>query len=227
MAECTALIQPLTAWVLREACRQAAAWRADGLPMAVAVNVSPRSLLNGDLTGLILEVLSSTGLPSSLLEIEITETAMVVDPAGAQVVLQQLRTMGIHVSLDDFGTGYTSMALLQTLPVTALKIDRTFITGMLASRHDAAVAESLISLAGRLGLVVVAEGVETEPVLDRLRLLGCDQAQGYHLARPMPAVEIPGWVRDTLSPTDDGKNGAQRLGPHPDDDPLTTSAVPI
>ena len=194
IAEHTALMKPLTAWVLQRACRQAAAWRADGLSLAVSVNVSPRSLLHGDLPALVLDVLSSTGLPSSLLELEITETAMVVDPSGAKAALQQLRTMGVRVSLDDFGTGYTSMSLLQALPVTALKIDRAFVTGMLASRSDSVVAESLISLAGRLGLMVIAEGVETASVLDRLRQLGCDQAQGFYLARPMPAHHVQAWV---------------------------------
>jgi EAL domain-containing protein (putative c-di-GMP-specific phosphodiesterase class I) len=194
IAEHTALIAPLTDWVLEAACRQAAAWRAAGMPLAVAVNVSPRSLLNGDLPALVDRVLTSTGLPAGLLELEITETAMVVDPVRAREVLLRLRAMGVSVSLDDFGTGFTSMIMLQTLPVTALKIDRAFVTGMLAGRDDSAVAESLIALAGRLGLVVVAEGVENAHVVSRLRALGCDQAQGFHLARPMPAVEVPACV---------------------------------
>jgi diguanylate cyclase (GGDEF)-like protein len=194
MAEHTALIHSLTSWVLDRACRQAVAWDAEGTSLAVAVNISPRSLLNGDLPALVLKVLTTSGLPPRLLELEITETAMVVDPDGAQLALQQLRTMGVRVSLDDFGTGYTSMALLQTLPVTALKIDRAFVTGMLASRDDSAVAESLISLANRLGLEVVAEGVETADVVDRLRTLGCDQAQGFHLAYPMPAEQVADWL---------------------------------
>jgi diguanylate cyclase (GGDEF)-like protein len=195
IAEHTALMAPLTDWVLEAACEQAAAWRAAGMPLAVAVNVSPRSLLNGDLPALVHRVLSSTGLPAALLELEITETAMVVDPVRAREVLLRLRAMGVSVSLDDFGTGFTSLIMLQTLPVTALKIDRAFVTGMLAGRDDAAVAESLIALAGRLGLVVVAEGVESAHVVNRLRTLGCDQAQGFHLARPMPPGEVPACVQ--------------------------------
>jgi EAL domain-containing protein (putative c-di-GMP-specific phosphodiesterase class I) len=194
IAEHTALIAPLTAWVLNEACRQAASWRAAGMPLSVAVNVSPRSLFNGDLPALVLQVLASTGLPAALLEVEITETAMVVDPDGARSVLLQLRAMGVRVSLDDFGTGFTSLLMLQNLPVTALKIDRAFVTGMLTGRDDSAVAESLIALAGRLGLIVVAEGVETAHVLDRLRALGCDQAQGFYLAEPLPALAVPACV---------------------------------
>lgn len=194
MAEPTGLIQPLTAWVLEQACHQAAAWRNSGLLLAVAVNISPRSLLGGDLPGLVLQTLTATGLPARYLELEITETAVMADPAGATAVLQQLRTMGVRVSLDDFGAGYTSMAQLQALPVHALKIDRAFVTGMLAGTQDAAVAESLISLAHRLGLEVVAEGVETADVWDRLREFGCEQAQGYHIAKPMPAPQIGAWI---------------------------------
>lgn len=196
IAEHTALIAPLTDWVLETACRQAALWNAAGLPLAVAVNVSPRSLLNGDVPALVQRVLTLTGLPADLLELEITETAMVVDPHKARSVLLRLRAMGVSVSLDDFGTGFTSLIMLQTLPVTALKIDRAFVTGMLAGRDDSAVAESLIALAGRLGLVVVAEGVENAHVLDRLRSLGCDQAQGFYLARPMPAAAVPACVAE-------------------------------
>jgi len=194
MAEHTGLMQPLTAWVLERACRQAAAWRKSGLSLAVAVNVSPRALLGGDLPTLVLRTLTATGLPAEFLELEITETAVIVDPPGAQAVLQQLRTMGVLLFLDDFGAGYTSMALLQTLPVHALKIDSAFVTGMLAGTQASAVAESLVSLAHRLGLQVVAEGVETADVWDRLRELGCEQAQGYHLARPMPAHQVDAWM---------------------------------
>jgi len=194
MAELTGLIQPLTAWVLDQACRQAALWRAAGRPLAVAVNISPRSLVGGDLPAMVLETLARTGLPAHLLELEITETAVMADPAGATAVLEHLDAIGIRVSLDDFGTGYTSMALLATLPVHALKIDRAFITGMLGAQQDAAVAESLLTLAHRFGLQVVAEGVETPDVWERLRELGCEQAQGFHLARPMPAPDLDAWL---------------------------------
>ncbi|WP_197029889.1 bifunctional diguanylate cyclase/phosphodiesterase [Cellulomonas sp. URHE0023] len=199
MAEVTGLIQPLTAWVLEQACRQAALWRSAGRPLAVAVNISPRSLVGGDLPTIVLDTLTRTGLPAHLLELEITETAVMADPAGATAVLQQLDAMGIRVSLDDFGTGYTSMALLPSLPVHALKIDRTFITGMLGAQQDAAVAESLLTLAHRFGLRVVAEGVETLDVWDRLRELGCEQAQGFYLARPMPADTLDSWLQQRTS----------------------------
>jgi EAL domain-containing protein (putative c-di-GMP-specific phosphodiesterase class I) len=180
--------------VLDQACRQAALWRAAGRPLAVAVNISPRSLVGGDLPAMVLETLARTGLPAHLLELEITETAVMADPAGATAVLEHLDAIGIRVSLDDFGTGYTSMALLATLPVHALKIDRAFITGMLGAQQDAVVAESLLTLAHRFGLQVVAEGVETPDVWERLRELGCEQAQGFHLARPMPAPDLDAWL---------------------------------
>ena len=217
MAEHTALIQPLTAWVLEQACSQTVSWHAAGMPLSVAVNISPRSLLTEGMPEMVLETLARTGLPAAFLELEITETAMVADARGAQAVLQKLRTMGVRVSLDDFGTGYTSMALLQTLPVTALKIDRAFVTGMLASDDDAAVAESLIALAQRLGLKVVAEGVETEVVWERLRELGCDQAQGFHLARPMPAALLPDWIADRAGDSADGTGAASEAFVSPDE----------
>ncbi|MDX6372971.1 MAG: hypothetical protein QOD98_1959 [Nocardioidaceae bacterium] len=211
-AEYTALMKPLTIWVLDQACRQAVAWRDTGPLLAVAVNVSPRVLVSGDLPDIVERILTATGLPAALLELEVTETAVVVDPEAARSVLQRLRDMGVRVSLDDFGTGYTSMALLQTLPVSSLKIDRAFVTGMLAGEENAVVAESLITLAHRLGLNVVAEGVETLAVWNRLRVLGCDQAQGYYLARPMPADQVALWVlsRDAAV-----------------DQPLTLSASPL
>lgn len=201
MAEPTGLIHPLTEWVLDRACRQAVQWRSAGRPLAVAVNISPRSLVGGDLPAMVMETLVRTGLPAHLLELEITETAVMADPAAATAVLHQLAAMGIRVSLDDFGSGYTSMALLSTLPVHALKIDRTFITGMLGEQQDAYVAESLLTLAHRFGLRVVAEGVETPDVWDRLRELGCEQAQGYHLARPMPATQLDAWLLQRTSPS--------------------------
>jgi diguanylate cyclase (GGDEF)-like protein len=203
IAEYTALMKPLTIWVLDQACRQAATWRDIGLPLAVAVNVSPRVLVSGDLPDIVERILTATGLPAALLELEVTETAVVVDPEAARSVLQRLRDMGVRVSLDDFGTGYTSMALLQTLPVSSLKIDRAFVTGMLAGDEDAVVAESLITLAHRLGLNVVAEGVETLAVWNRLRALGCDQAQGYYLARPMPADQVAPWALSRDATLDD------------------------
>jgi diguanylate cyclase (GGDEF)-like protein len=204
LAESTGLLGPLTQWVLSQAIADAAHWERGGLPLAVAVNISPRSLLHGDLPAAIVGLLSRHGLPSNLLEIEVTETAIMTDPDGASNVLRQLRTMGIRTSIDDFGSGYTSLAYLRALPVHALKIDRLLITDVMTDDSGMAVTQSIIDLGHRLGFSVLAEGVETEEAWHQLDLLGCDELQGYVLARPMPAAQIEGWItthQHALGPT--------------------------
>lgn len=194
LAESTGLLGPLTHWVLSRAIADAARWQRGGMPMAVAVNVSPRSLLSGNLTSSIIGLLGEHALPAELLEIEITETAIMSDPAGSSNVLRQLRTLGIRTSIDDFGSGYTSLAYLRTLPVDALNIDRIFITDLMADDKGLAVTQSIIELGHRLGLSVLAEGVETADARRQLEELGCDEIQGYLLARPMPAEHLEGWI---------------------------------
>ncbi len=194
IAENTALMKSLTDWVLREAIRQAAEWHKAGLTVAVAVNVSPRSLLDGDLPGAVLGLLSDAGLPAELLELEVTETAIMTDPHRAATVLKILGTLGVRVAIDDFGVGYTSLGFLKSLPVHELKIDRTFISDLLTNEKDQAITETIIALAHRLGLTVVAEGIETEEVWRRLQALNCDTGQGYHLGRPMPADALTSWL---------------------------------
>ena len=194
LAENTGLMQPLTEWVLRRAVNQAADWHRSGLPLPVAVNISPRSLVNGDLPGFILALLAEAGVPSDLLEIEVTETAIMEDPTRAARALGHLNAMGVRISIDDFGTGYTSLALLKSLPVTTLKIDRTFISEIVNDDKDAAIAESVITLGHRLGLTVLAEGIETKGTWTRLVELGCDEGQGYLLAKPMAPELLEGWV---------------------------------
>lgn len=192
--ERSGLIQPLTRWVLREAVWQAASWRRAGMPLPVAVNINPRSLLEDDLPARVLAILLAAELPAGFLELEITETAVMTDPKRAASVLAQLKAGGIKVSIDDFGAGYTSLAHLRTLPISALKIDRSLISHMLERDEDHAVTEALIDLAHKLGLSVIAEGIETDAVLDRLTLLGCDEAQGYLISRPVPAAALEGWI---------------------------------
>jgi diguanylate cyclase (GGDEF)-like protein len=199
LAEHTGLMQPLTEWVLHRAIHQAALWRDLGLMLPVAVNLSPRSLLDGDLAATVLTALADANLPAHLLELEITETAIMTDPDRAVVVLRHLNAMGIRVAIDDFGVGYTSLNYLKSLPVHTLKIDRAFITHMLSDRKDQAIAESVIGLAHKLGLSVLAEGIETEDVWQRLKDLNCDEGQGYYLARPMPAHQLAAWVRTHLA----------------------------
>jgi diguanylate cyclase (GGDEF)-like protein len=203
MAENTGLMAPLTEWVLRRAMEQAARWRDRGLTLPVAVNVSPRSLLEGDLPGTLLRLLANAGLSSDLLEIEITETAIMADPDGAVRALRQLQAMGVRVSIDDFGTGYTSLSYLKALPVHTLKIDKAFVADILENHKDQAIAESIIALGHKLGLSVIAEGIENDDVWQRLISLNCDEGQGYHLARPMPSADLKRWMaaREAAHPT--------------------------
>jgi diguanylate cyclase len=198
LAESTGLMQPLTEWVLRHAIAEAARWHDSGLMIAVAVNVSPRSLLDRDLPRTMLRLFADAGLPAHLLELEITETAIMTDPTRANLLLRELQAMGVRVAIDDFGVGYTSLAYLKSLPVHTLKIDRCFVAEMLHSEKDLAIVESVINLGHKLGLTVLAEGIETEEVLDRLKRLRCDQGQGFHLGRPMPTEQLDEWITARL-----------------------------
>ena len=193
-SERTALMRPLTDWVLREAVRRCAGWRAAGWDVAVAVNVTPGTLLEADFTTRLTDLLAAEGLPGSALEIEVTETAMTVDAERAAATLRALRVMGVGVAVDDFGAGYTSLWLLKTLPVDRLKVDRGFVTHLLDSPADEAVTRSVVQLGHDLGLVVVAEGVETAEVRQRLVELGCDEAQGHLFARPMEPDAVLPWL---------------------------------
>ncbi len=196
LAERTSLIKPLTDWVLHEAARQCAVWRAQGLTLRVAVNVSPRNLLDDDLPGAVLDATAAAGIPVSQLEIEITETAVMADPQGVKAIVERLYAMGVRVALDDFGAGYTSLSHLKTLAAKSLKIDRAFITHMLNHAADEAVVRNVIRLAHDLGMSTVAEGVETPEVWAKLLELGCDEIQGYVLSRPLPADKIIEWLAD-------------------------------
>ena len=194
VAERTGVIRPLTQLVLRLALEQAASWRAAGDNLTVAVNVSPHCLLDPGFAGNVAEALEHAGVPASGLEIEITETAIVTEPERAAEVLRELAELGVTLSIDDFGTGYSSMAYLTRLPVTQLKIDREFVGGMTTDAGAEAIVRSSVQLAHHLGLTVVAEGVETPEVSAELLRVGCESAQGYLFARPMPATELAGWL---------------------------------
>ena len=193
LAERTALIKQLTTWVLTEAARQCAAWRAAGHDLNIAVNVSPRNL-DDDLPDTLLEAVTAVGLPPSALHIEITETAVATDPARAEHVVTKLRAMGVRISIDDFGTGYTSLSQLATLPVGVLKIDRHFVADLLDNQAHDAVIRSIVQLARQLGIQTVAEGVETPHIWARLNDLGCDQIQGYVLTPPLPPDQLLHWI---------------------------------
>ncbi|MDP9425806.1 MAG: EAL domain-containing protein [Actinomycetota bacterium] len=194
LAERTALMRPLTTWVLRTAVAQCAAWRAEGWEVDVAVNIAPATLLEPEFPSQVMQVLADAGLPGSALELEITETAVMIDPARAADTLRRLQAMGVAVSIDDFGAGYTSLSYLKSLPVRSLKIDRGFVTHLIENGKDEAVARSIVSLGHDLGLNVVAEGVETSDVRQRLLELGCDEIQGYLLSRPIPSADVALWL---------------------------------
>jgi diguanylate cyclase (GGDEF)-like protein len=189
IAEQTGVIKPLTDFVLESALDQCRQWRREGLEVTVSVNISARSLLDHDLPSMIASLLKRFGLPASVLQLEITESRIVADLRRARTVLDQLRSMGVKIAIDDFGTGFSSLSQLQHLPIDEIKIDRSFVTRMETDRSDEVLVRSIIDLGRNLGLRVTAEGVETESVRRRLRQLGCDYAQGFHIGRPAAADE--------------------------------------
>ncbi|MCU1672505.1 MAG: Diguanylate kinase [Frankiales bacterium] len=196
LAEHTGLIGPLTQHVLHLALRQCRTWRDTGLDLPVAVNLSARNLLESDLPGRVAQALVDHGVPAELLVLEITETALVEDPERAERVVRGLVDLGVRIAMDDFGTGYSSMVSLTRLPLDCLKVDRSFVADLDTGGPGAVIVTSSIALAHELGLRVVAEGIETPAQLLRLRELGCDVAQGYLLARPLPADQVPRFVLD-------------------------------
>lgn len=197
IAEVTSLIHPLTAWVLEKSIAQCCLWHSQGLLVSVAVNLSARNLLDENMPKLIRTLLQKYNLPASSLELEITESSIMSDPGRAMRVLQQLHELGAQLSIDDFGTGYSSLAYLKKLPVQTLKIDYSFIRNMLEDKQDELIVESTIHLAHSLSLKVVAEGVENAALIDRLTNMGCDEAQGYHIGRPMALAQIDEWMAES------------------------------
>jgi EAL domain-containing protein (putative c-di-GMP-specific phosphodiesterase class I) len=192
--ERSGLIRELTLRVLETAAADCARWRAEGRMLDVAVNLSATNLLDLELAHDVAGVLAEHGLPPSALELEVTESTVMVDRFGASGVLAGLRAMGVSVAIDDFGTGYSSLALLRELPVDTLKVDRSFVGGMMASPGDEAIVRAVVTLARDLGLTVVAEGVETSESLDAVTALGCHLAQGFLISKPVPADELAGAI---------------------------------
>ncbi|HYE51364.1 MAG TPA: EAL domain-containing protein, partial [Azospirillaceae bacterium] len=198
LAEETGLIVPIGDWVLREACRTAAEWGRRFGPVVMAVNVSARQLSDPFFPVRVTEVLQETGLPPHLLTLEITETALMRDLESNCRPLETLRGIGVGVAIDDFGTGYSSLSYLRQLPVTIIKIDRSFVAEI---PRDTAIAATVIALAEKLGLQTVAEGVETEEQLRWLAAEGCPLIQGFLISRPLPKAEIEARVLDAMAPT--------------------------
>lgn len=191
IAEDSGLILPIGEWVLEMACRQGRAWLDAGLaPMSVAVNISAVQLRQPDPVGWVSGVLERTGFPAELLELELTESQLAQDAETTVAVLAELRSLGIRLAIDDFGTGYSGLDYLRRFDVTSLKIDRSFVDGMLSDAGNASIVRAAIALAKSFELTVVAEGVETEEQRSALAELGCDECQGYLIGRPMPADQL-------------------------------------
>jgi predicted signal transduction protein with EAL and GGDEF domain len=194
LAEENGAIVPLGRWVLAESCRQARRWmceRGSGQPLFVSVNVAVRQVWDSDLVADVAQILEETGLPSALLQIELTESAVMGSAGQPLQALYALSEMGVRIAIDDFGTGYSNLAYLSRLPVSTLKLDGSFVRGFRAARHpnpaDETIVTALVQLAHQLGLTVTAECVEGAAQAERLRRIGCDTGQGWHYAKPMSA----------------------------------------
>jgi diguanylate cyclase (GGDEF)-like protein/PAS domain S-box-containing protein len=199
VAEDTGLVVPLGAQILSMSCLEAHGWQTTGTParrLTVAVNLSARQFAPGDLTTVIRTTLERTGLDPRCLHMELTETAIIDLHPDTLEQLGRIRDLGVQIGLDDFGTGYASLTHLRRLPLTFVKIDRSFVNGLGTDQEDERIVAAVVDLAANLGLRSIAEGVETSDQLDRLRALGCDQAQGYLFARPMPPNEVAGAIHN-------------------------------
>ncbi len=200
LAEDTGLIVPLGEFVSRAACRQARRWRDQGhRNFTIAINLSPRQFRQPDLAGSIRRMLADAGLPGEALELEITESAITESPDEAIVTLRGLKALGLRIAIDDFGTGYSSLAALKRFPIDTLKIDRSFIAGLGDDADDREIVTAIIAMGRNMGMAVMAEGVETRAQRDFLRNHGCDFAQGYLFARPLPAAAAAGWLASPVA----------------------------
>jgi EAL domain-containing protein (putative c-di-GMP-specific phosphodiesterase class I) len=198
MVDRTNLSRQFTAQILDQALAQVASWAREGLEVPVAVNLARRCLFDTSLADAVSRSLSEHAIPPRLLTLEITEMTLVSEPEQVVQTLHELRSLGVKVSLDDFGTGYSSLSYLKDLPIDELKIDRSFVADLTAAGSRASIlVRAAIELAHNLGLTVVAEGVEDAETQLQLTALGCDQVQGFHLARPMPPAELLTWLAET------------------------------
>ena len=197
LAEENGLIVPLGDWVVHSACKAHHEWKSMRIaPARIAVNLSPRQFLHAGLVKDTVRVLAETGCKPSYLELEITESMVMHDPAGAAVLIQELKEMGVRIAMDDFGTGYSSLAHLKRFPIDSLKIDRSFISDLPGDSGNVAITDAIIAMARTLHLTVIAEGVETRPQFDFLRRLGCDEVQGFYFSPPVPFDEATTLLRE-------------------------------
>jgi diguanylate cyclase (GGDEF)-like protein len=208
IAEETGLMLPIGEWVLREACRQARLWQQSGLPIRVAVNLSAVQFRHPDLLGVVRAALIAQQLPPRMLELELTESAVMTNAESSVAIFEQLSELGVVVALDDFGTGYSNMSYLLRFPIDRLKIDVSFVRGMTQDQQSLLIVKAIISLAHSLKMKVIAEGVETLAQLEQLSSLGCDQCQGFLFGRPAPALAIESELRARAS-----GNAPERMDP--------------
>jgi len=196
-AEQTGYIKAITGWVIDQALAQCAKWRREGMNVNVSINISARDLVNAELPSRVAALLSNHGCVAEWVWLEITESAILDDPGLAMENLDRLHALGCKLSIDDFGTGYSSLAYLKRLPVDELKIDKSFVMGMVSDPNDAVIVRSTIDLGHNMGLKVVAEGVENELTLNQLKAMGCDLVQGFLMSKPLPAEEFERWIRES------------------------------
>jgi EAL domain-containing protein (putative c-di-GMP-specific phosphodiesterase class I) len=205
LAEESGLIVEIGEWVLQSACRQAMAWRADGLaPVTVSVNVSPRQFEEKRLVERVAQALRDSALPAGDLELEVTEGLIMRDLAQSVGKMRELKAMGVSLSIDDFGTGYSSLSALKSFPISSLKIDKSFVSELADNPDDQAITLAVIALGHRLNLRVIAEGVETEQQRRFLQDNDCDEMQGYLFSRPLPPAEVAALLRAQAAAGKDG-----------------------
>jgi diguanylate cyclase (GGDEF)-like protein len=206
MVEKTVLLQPLTHWALSDVLRTWRRWSDEGIQIPVAVNVSPRTLLDQDLPEVVDQLLERWGVPARFLRLELTESFLVADSGRSDAVLNGLARVGVGLSIDDFGTGFSSLSYLKRLPIEEIKIDRSFVSNMLERVEDFTIVRATVELGRNLGLRVVAEGVQDRETFDRLGDFGCDEAQGFYIARPLEPEEFWRWLsarEASLDPSDE------------------------
>jgi len=194
MAERTRMIKQLTTWVLKQTFRDCAAWHTQGIDLKISVNLSTKDLQDPELPDLIAGIAASAAIKPEWIMLEITEGSVMNDPESALGIIERLHGMGYQFSIDDFGTGYSSLAYLKKMPLTELKIDKSFVMDIMTSDNDAVIVKATINLAHTLGLQVTAEGVESEEIMTILKEYGCDIAQGYFLNKPLPVKDFNQWM---------------------------------
>jgi EAL domain-containing protein (putative c-di-GMP-specific phosphodiesterase class I) len=195
IAEESGMIQALGARVLRDACRTIVGWHRQGMMLRLSVNLSVQQLQHDSWLGIVDEALASSGLPAHYLDLEITESVIITHPEKAVATLVKLKQRGVSITIDDFGTGYSSLSYLARLPIQAVKVDQRFVHGLEQNRNDESITQAIIALSHSLGLRVIAEGVETAAQFEFLKRHGCEEAQGFLIARPLEEPELRNWWR--------------------------------